>query len=260
MWTTTAHRGASAYAPENTLAAFAVAIAQRADALESDVQLSRDGVPVLLHDATLSRTTDVERVFPDRAPWNVGDFTLAEIKRLDAGSWFGAEWVGERVPTLAELIGQVRRTRTGILMELKSPGLHPGLERAVADTFAGVPGYLPWALARGRLTVQSFDWNAMAIYASLQPGTPVGLLGTPAVDDLPDLTWARQINPHASALSSEYVAAVHRHGLAVHTWTLDDPERMHAALDQGVDGVITNRPDVLGRLLAERAGAGTPAA
>jgi len=249
----TAHRGASAYAPENTLSAFRVGIEQQSDWIESDVQLSKDGVPVLMHDTTLSRTTDVERVFPDRAPWRVGDFTLAELKRLDAGSWKAAEFAGERIPTLAEMVEQVRPSRSGILMELKAPHLYPGIEQAVADTFASYPGYVDSAVASGRLAVQSFDWESMRTYDRVQPQVPVGLLGTPTVAQLPGLAaWAEQINPNYRTYDAAYVDAVHAQGMEIHTWTVDDSGAMDDVLDRGVDGVITNKPDVLHSVLAER--------
>ncbi|HVJ82224.1 MAG TPA: glycerophosphodiester phosphodiesterase family protein, partial [Planctomycetia bacterium] len=110
-----AHRGASAYAPEHTLVAYELAIRQGADFVEPDLQMTKDGELVCLHDATLERTTDVEAVFPDRAKeakgkkiWPAADFTLAEIKRLDAGSWKDAKFAGARVPTLREMIGAVK--------------------------------------------------------------------------------------------------------------------------------------------------------
>ena len=116
-----AHRGASAYAPEHTLEAYALAIEQGADFVEQDLAVTKDGVLVCIHDLTLERTTNVEEVFPDRvrrgqdaaaAParrWLVGDFTLAEIKQLDAGSWFDAKFAGARIPTFQEAIELVRR-------------------------------------------------------------------------------------------------------------------------------------------------------
>ena len=250
---TTAHRGASAYAPENTLAAFEVAIDQKSTWIESDVQLTKDGVAVLMHDTTLSRTTNVEEVFPDRAPWNVRDFTLAEIKQLDAGSWFGPEFAGEPVPTLAEMVDQVRASRSGIIMELKSPGLYPGIEQEVIEVFESFPGYVTSGLASNRLAVQSFDWGSMATYAELAPETPVGLLGAPAVADLPDYAeWADQINPSKAQTTEAYVDAVHEAGMDVNVWTVDDTPTMTRLLDWDVDGIITNRPDVLEQLLHER--------
>ncbi|GGU29285.1 glycerophosphodiester phosphodiesterase [Nocardioides albus] len=250
--TVTAHRGASAYAPENTLAAFAVGIEQRADWIESDVQATKDGELVLMHDTTLSRTTDVEQRFPGRSPWRVKDFTLAEIKTLDAGSWFGEKYAGEPVPTLKEMVEQVRSSRSGILMELKSPALYPGIEKKVAAGFDSFPGYVRSAVAADRLAVQSFDFGSMKTYKSVQPEVPVGLLGTPAYADLDSYTWADQINPHYASFDAGYVARVHALGMNIHSWTVDDADTMGAVLDRGVDGVITNRPDVLADVIAER--------
>lgn len=250
---TTAHRGAMAYAPENTLAAFQLGIDQGATWIESDVQLTKDGEAVLIHDTTLARTTNVEQVFPDRAPWRVKDFTLAEITQLDAGSWFGPEFAGEPVPTLAEMIEQVRKSRAGIIMELKSPELYPGVEQKVIDVFDSFPGYVNSALASGRLSVQSFNWTSMKTYSELAPETPVGLLGKPAVADLPAYAeWADQINPSAGQTTEDYIDAVHALGLDVNVWTVNDVPTMTRLLDWDVDGIITNTPDVLESLLHER--------
>jgi glycerophosphoryl diester phosphodiesterase len=126
-----AHRGASAYAPEHTLAAYRLALEQRADFVEQDLQISKDAVLVCLHDLTLERTTDAEDVFPERASmgtdgskaWNVSDFTLAELKRLDAGSWFKPEFKGERIPTFQEAIDLVRG-KAGLYPETKGPEVY----------------------------------------------------------------------------------------------------------------------------------------
>ena len=252
-FTAAAHRGASSYAPENTLAAFEVALAQGAAWLETDVQLTADGVPVLMHDTTLVRTTDARRMFPDRAPWRVGDFTLEEIRTLDAGSWFDAEFAGERVPTLSELVALARGTEAGLLVELKAPARHPGIERAVIDELAAFPGYIAHPGERSRLTVMSFDWEAMRAYAALSPRTPIGLLGAPPASALPRYAvWASQVNPGKKGLDPAYIEAAHSAGLDVNVWTVNDRKTMRALLDAGADGIITNRPDVLGRLLAAR--------
>jgi len=249
----TAHRGAMGYAPENTLAAFKLGVDQGSDLVEADVQRSRDGVLVLMHDTTLSRTTDVEEVFPDRAPWRVSDFTYEEIQQLDAGSWFSEEYAGEPVPTMAEMVELVRPTRAGILMELKSPALYPGIEKQVAEEFASVPGYVESSVRAERLVVQSFDWESMARYHEVQPFVPVGLLGRPTEALLPELsTWADQINPSFGTYDAAYVDAVHEQGMEVHTYTVNLPAEMHLVLDRGVDGVITNFPDVLEDVLDER--------
>ena len=127
-----AHRGASGYAPEHTLASYRLAIAQKADYVEQDLQITKDGVLVCAHDETLERTTNVEEVFPQRGKdeagkrhWYVADFTLAEIKQLDAGSWFNEKFKGERVPTFQEAIDLVRG-KAGLYPETKAPESTPG--------------------------------------------------------------------------------------------------------------------------------------
>lgn len=125
--TLVAHRGASAYAPEHTLEAYRLALEQGADYVEQDLQVTKDGVLVCLHDVTLERTTNVEEIFPDRFKlengvkhWNIADFTLAEIKQLDAGSWFNAKFAGAKVPTWQEAIDLVRG-KAGLFPETKEP-------------------------------------------------------------------------------------------------------------------------------------------
>lgn len=248
-----AHRGASAYAPENTLAAVREGIAMRGDLIEVDVQRTKDGQLILIHDTTLARTTDVEQVFPDRAPWRVADFTYDEILRLDAGSWKSPEYAGEKVPTLTETIEAIRPSRAGLLLEVKAPRLYPGIEADVAATMRAVPGYVDSAVAARRLVVQSFDFNSMATFKELEPTITVGLLGTPSPAQLRELaTWADQVNPHHKSVDADYVAAVHDAGMDCLVWTVDAVADMNRAIDMDVDGIITNRPDVLDQVLRDR--------
>lgn len=248
-----AHRGASAHAPENTLSAVRLGIARDADLVELDVQRSKDGALVLVHDTTLTRTTNVQQLFPDRAPWLVGDFTHEEILRLDAGSWKSPNFAGEKVPTLAEAIEVLWPSRAGLLLELKAATLYPGIVPEVAYAMQDIRGYVESATAARRLVVQSFCHTAMNDYKALEPSVPVGLLGTPTRAQLPELaTWADQINPSHHTVDAAYVAAVHRTGMACMVWTVDRVPAMRRALDMGVDGVITNRPDVLHGVLLDR--------
>jgi len=248
-----AHRGASAYAPENTLAAVREGINMEGDLIEVDVQRTKDGELVLVHDTNLARTTDVEQVFPDRAPWRVADFTYDEILQLDAGTWKSPEYAGETIPTLTETVDVIRRSRAGLLLEIKAPELYPGIEADVARTLRAVPGYVESAVAAERLVVQSFNFDSMAIFKELEPSITVGLLGTPAPAQLPELaTWADQVNPHHKSVDAAYVAAVHGAGMDCLVWTVDAVAEMNRAIDMDVDGVITNRPDVLEQVLRDR--------
>ena len=245
-----AHRGASAYAPENTLAAIRKAIGRDADLVELDVQRTRDGALVLVHDTTLTRTTNVQRVFPHRGPWLVGDFTYAEIQQLDAGSWKSSDYAGEKIPTLTEAIAALRPSRVGLLLELKAPALYPGIVPEVVAALQATPGYVEAATAAERLVVESFDHEAINDHKTLEPSVPVGLLGNPPRTELDGLaTWVHQVNPRHWSVDTSYVAAVQQAGMSCHVWTVNHVTAMRRALRMGVDGVITDRPDVLQRLV-----------
>ena len=247
-----AHRGASESTPENTLAAFRAGTDQGADLIEMDVQRSADGELVVIHDTNLARTTNVEDLFPDRAPWNVGDFTAAEMQTLDAGSWKGAQFTGEKLPTFAEAIEVIRKSGSGMLLEIKAPQLYTGIEAEVSAALRESRGYVQSAVGQDKLVVQSFNFDSMKTFTELEPTVPVGLLGTPTFDQLPELaTWADQINPFHASIDAAYVAEVHRLGMDVLVWTVNTEADMVRAINLGVDGVITNRPDVLNALLED---------
>lgn len=246
-----AHRGASGHAPENTLAAVDAAKALSVDWVENDVQRTKDGVLVVLHDTDLKRTTDVEEVFPDRAPWAVKDFTAAEVAKLDAGSWFGKQFAGARVPTLTQFVNRLERNRQKLLLEIKSPTTYPGIERDILRVLRK-EGWLDRAHVRDRLVIQSFGAAVIKEVHALRPDIITGFLGTPAVADLPSYAaFADQINPSYATIGAEYVAAVQRlkgpHGkrLSVNTWTVNDAAKAAQARAYGVDGIITNSPDVV---------------
>ncbi|MGW3656709.1 glycerophosphodiester phosphodiesterase [Streptomyces sp. NPDC005151] len=246
-----AHRGASAYAPENTLAAVDRADRLGFDWVENDVQLTRDGVPVVIHDTGLKRTTDVEDVFPDRAPWAVKDFTAAEIARLDAGSWFGARYTGTRVPTLTQYLDRIGRNRQKLLLEIKSPELYPGIEKETLRVLRRA-GWLDRDHVRSRLVIQSFAAGSLKKVHQQRPDVTTGFLGTPAIADLTSYAaFTDQINPSYTSIGAGYVAAVHArkgaHGkkLRVNTWTVNDAATAAKVDLLGVDGIITNTPDVV---------------
>ncbi|MCI0382994.1 glycerophosphodiester phosphodiesterase [Streptomyces sp. CNQ085] len=246
-----AHRGASGYAPENTLAAVDAARALGVTWVENDVQRTRDGELVVMHDATLSRTTDVEEVFPGRAPWRVADFTAAEIARLDAGSWFDPLYAGERVPTLEQYLRHLDRTGQNLLLEIKRPELYPGIEADILGELRG-EGWLDQRHVRSRLVIQSFGADSVRAVHDQAPAVRTGFLGTPAVGELPRYArFSDQINPPHTTLTEEYVRQVHAlkgpHGkpLEVFTWTVNSAEAARRVAAMGVDGIISNYPDVV---------------
>jgi glycerophosphoryl diester phosphodiesterase len=246
-----AHRGASASAPENTLPAVRLAVAMRVDLVEVDVQLTGDGHLVVVHDTTLARTTDVARRLPGRAPWRVAEHTLAEVRGLDAGSWFSPTYAGVRVPTLHEVLTSLRGG-TGLLLEVKAPAEHPGIAEALATALDGWPPVR--AQGTPRVVVQSFDPDFMERFHALAPEVPAGLL-VEHPDELPGPLpgWAEQLNPCHSHVTAASVRAAHDRGAITLPFTVDDPDRMRALLALGVDGLITNRPDVLLDLLGRSA-------
>jgi glycerophosphoryl diester phosphodiesterase len=246
-----AHRGASAQAPENTLAAVDKAAERGVAWVENDVQRTRDGELVVLHDDSLQRTTDVEEVFPGRATWKVKDFTAAEIARLDAGSWFGAAYAGARVPTLRQYVHRVDLHHQKLLLEIKNPELHPGIERQTLKLLSN-EGWLDRRHLGDRLIVQSFSADSVRTVHDLKPGVKTGFLGTPSVADLPAYAaFTDQINPSYGSVSAGYVSAVqaftgpHGRPLEVFTWTVDDATTARQVSGYGVDGIITNKPDVV---------------
>jgi glycerophosphoryl diester phosphodiesterase len=230
-----AHRGASAAAPPNTLAAFQKAAELGADGVELDVHLSADGVPVVIHDFTVDATTD--------GTGPVADLTLAQLKRLDAGSTFDPAFAGERIPTLEEVLEMEERLFINI--ELKTPGLRDsGLERAVT-------ALIKRCGTGDRVLLSSFNPFSLRRAKRLAPHIPVGLL---YASDLPlplRRAWLAPLAPHEARhpehtmVDARYMAWARRRGYRVNTWTVDDPEEMRRLIQLGVDGIITNVPDVL---------------
>lgn len=230
-----AHRGASGRAPENTLLAFRYAFELGADAIECDVQLSADGFPVILHDATLDRTTN------GRGP--VAARSLEELRRLDAGA-------GERIPTLQEVLDLCREAGKLVNLEVKADSL------AEAQAIARVVGQ---ALEQGqhheRALVSSFWLPGVAAlkqaYPTIRTATLHGGLRWRFLSMLraAQECGANAIHPQSALVSRGLVEAAHAAGLEVNVWTVDQPKTMQRLLSWGVDGIMTNYPEVLRRVL-----------
>ncbi len=183
--TLVAHRGASAYAPEHTLAAYRLALEQGADFVEQDLQITKDGVLVCLHDLTLERTTNVEEVFPERhrvekgtKTWPVSDFTTGEIAQLDAGLWFDAKFTGARVPTWQEAIDLVRG-QAGLFPETKGPEVYGSLGfdmEALVLAELRKNGLDAGADARTPMIIQSFSPDSLQKMYAMGTKVPLVLL------------------------------------------------------------------------------------
>ncbi|MFD9813905.1 glycerophosphodiester phosphodiesterase [Streptomyces sp. NPDC059080] len=238
-----AHRGAARQAPENTLAAVDAAHRAGLTWVENDVQRTKDGQLVVVHDPTLRRTTDAARALPGRAPWRVADLTAAEIARLDAGGWFAARFAGERVPTLDRYLRRLEQNHQSLLLELKNPTRYPGIE-AQTLRLLRAEGWLDRAHL-GRLMVQSFCARCVRTVHRLAPQVRTAVLGTPALRDA--TRYARftdGINPPLDHLTPGWTAAVHRlrgpHGdpLRIYGWGPEAAPGAPAAAARGIDGVV----------------------
>lgn len=226
-----AHRGASSAAPENTAASDEVARRARAEWIENDVQPTKDGVPVILHDATVDRTTD--------GTGAVRSLTAAQVAALDAGSWFAPAFEGQRVPTLAAQLDGLKTRGGNLLLETK--GVH------TEDSVARIVSEIRSRGMSSRVFVQSFEPQHLRWMHELAPELPLGLLRS-TVDPDP-VAIAKDLglsayNPSDAALTARpgAIAELHAAGVAVNVWTVDDAARWDALEKAGVDGIITNRP------------------
>ena len=247
------HRGSGAMAPENTLAAIRLALRQGADYIENDIMRTKDGRLVITHDLSLARTTDVEQVFPDRTSYQVADYTLAEIKQLDAGSWFGAEFAGQRILTLREWVEAVGSS-AGMLLEAKDPWAFPGIETDIDKELRSIPTFVQ-ALRKGKVIMQSGDEPWLRAYNQLAPDVPVALLyyTRPTDEQLVSAsTWLDAVNPALGNIDQAIVDRTHQLGLKTYVWTVNHGSDMNRGIDWGVDGIITDYPGVLVQVLRNR--------
>ncbi|SUD49484.1 Glycerophosphoryl diester phosphodiesterase [Nocardia otitidiscaviarum] len=246
---TVAHRGASAYAPENTVAATRLAAEQGATMVELDVRRTADDRLVVIRDETLERTTDAAARYPDRAPWRVAEFTLGEIRTLDAGSWFAPAYAGEPVPELGDVLRALGDGPTGLLLEVKLTDAKDGVAELVSRELRAVPGWADTGPDRRRLMVQSLDWEFLREFHALEPDIPLGGLSQsrPAADELDALAeHSGMVHISADDVDADYVALARARGLEVFAYVVNDTRNMRRLIDVGVDGIMTDVPDVLG--------------
>jgi glycerophosphoryl diester phosphodiesterase len=238
-----AHRGANTQAPANTLSAFRLAAELGADGVELDVQLSKDGEVVVIHDFAVDATTNGSGAVAER--------TLAELQALDAGSWFDVAFAGEHIPTLQEVMDAVGH-RLLLNIEIKLPftlantGLEAEVVRLIEDNNLV-----------DRMIISSFHPLALRRVKSLNRHISTGLL---YAHDLPIYlrrAWLAPLVPHEARhpdfamVTPAYVQMMKAGGYRINVWTVDDPGEMRRLLDLGVDAIITNRPDVLRQVMSQ---------
>lgn len=228
-----AHRGASAIAPENTMAAFREALNMHAGGIELDVQLSRDGHPVIIHDEKINRTSNGKGY--------VKDFTLEQLKQLDFGGWFNTSFSNEKIPTLEEVL-KLLEAWDGILnIELKNSVIfYDGIEKKTLDM---VKEYK----MLDRVILSSFNHNSLAGVKKLEPCAKTGVLYMKGLNE--PWVYAKKlgafaIHPLFYNITPKIMAGCKRHGIKVNTFTVDKPVHLAAIANAGVDGIITNVPDV----------------
>ena len=275
-----AHRGASAYAPEHTLESYQLALKQCADFVEQDLQITRDGVLVCLHDLTLERTTNVKQIFSTRfreelvngtpaRRWYVSDFSLREIKRLDAGSWFDVKFKGAQVPTFQEAIDLVRG-KAGLYPETKTPEVYGqsgfDMERLVLDVLGKNRLDKRSAAGHTPVIIQSFSPESLRkLSRTLKTKLPLVLL----VSDEAPTSWltavglakakqfASGIGPAKALVDKSLVTQAHALGLSVtpYTFRASNAGRFKTVREEmsyylytlGVDALFTDNPDLFPR-------------
>lgn len=244
------HRGAAGTAPENTVAAFKDGRASGADFFEVDVQLSADGVPFLFHDSTPKRTTNVAEVFPGREGDPITSFTWDELQRLDAGSYFGSQFAGEKIPHLRDA-ARIATVNTGVYIEIKSPVNSPGVEAVVADALHSDPAWQKLVAAE-KVEVIGFDDASNIRFAALAPEIPLQQLAgsIPSAAEIAAMSeFVDSYGTNYRALDEAGVDRVHDAGLEIGVYTVNAADALEHVVDLGVERVTGDYPIQLERHL-----------
>ena len=293
------HRGAAGLAPENTLAAFSRALSIGVDAVELDVQLSRDGVVIVYHDFSLKREitrTPEGKWLGRRKGLPIKDLTLAELKQYDVGrlkphTYYGRRYPdqqpvdGERIPTLQEVVLLLKGgedDKTQLWIEIKTSPEKPKLSQAPEAVADGVVSVLGEEAFSARAMILSFDWRTLVHVQKIAPEIPTVYLSpigerwtrvrpgqagpaqwTAGIDvgefegSIPRAVKAaggRYWGPNHMTITPVLVQEAHQLGVKVFVWAPDSRERMHDLMEMGVDGITTNRPDILKAILSSKMG------
>lgn len=225
-----AHRGASGHAPENTMAAFRKAVALGATFIETDLQLSRDAHFVAVHDETVNRTTS--------GCGSVHDLTLAELRELDAGSWFGSEFSGERIPTLEEILQFSKKNDVVFYLEMKPSGAWGGEHAVVAALRES--GEIP------RAVVISFDPSMVLNVHTIDPTVMTGLLCDGQLEKPVEKALeigARQLAVRGDLVTPALLEQARKKDLQVVCWTINHPAHMRLLIEAGVHGIMSDYPE-----------------
>jgi len=237
-----AHRGNSSVAPENTLPAFAKALAAKADLVELDYHHSADGVPLVIHDDSLDRTTNAQELLGKKMVL-VADLPAAELAKLDAGLWFNDDFKGTKLPTLVEALTAIQAGSTTLI------------ERKAGDA-ATLVKLLEQEKLTEKVVVQAFDWEFVKECRKLSPTLTLCTLSGKAANheqiEAAAATGADVIVWNHEKLRREQVGLIHKLGKKAWVYTIDDPQHAADFIAAGIDGVITNKPATMIRLRESR--------
>jgi len=230
------HRGAKGHAPENTMISFMMGTDMGVSAVETDVHLSKDGEVVLIHDHTVDRTTNGHGF--------VKDMTLAELKKLDAGSWYDARFSGERIPTLTELLAWAK-DRVGVAIEIKNgPIYYPGIAEKTIRLLR------EYRMERQVILI-SFDHFVLREAKQIAPEIATGILYVGGLVDAvaaARAALADALHPNWAFVTPELVRTVHEVGLAISPWNPNDLPTLRMLSQMGVDSVGTDYPELFGQV------------
>ncbi len=235
-----AHRGASGYYPENTMSAFQEAVKQKADGIELDVHLTKDGYLVVCHDETLNRTTNGKGF--------IKQYDLYELKQLDAGLWFDKKFKGEKIPLLEEAIDLVKKSNMELNIEIKAGSIfYPGIEEKVLKMIDkyGI---------RDKVIISSFDHYSLVKIKSMDKDIKTGILYSEALyrpTDYLKTTGANALHPNYITLTKDIVEEAHSLGVEINTYTVNKEEHIRMIKAMNVNAIITNYPDLAKKILSE---------
>tara|TARA_Y100001935_G_scaffold105768_1_gene87751 strand:+ start:124137 stop:124976 length:840 start_codon:yes stop_codon:yes gene_type:complete len=234
-----AHRGASAYAPENTLSSFRLAVEMKAEMMELDVSLSKDGIPVVIHDETVNRTTDANGA--------VSDFTVDELKVLETGAWFSEDFAGEPFPTLKEVLSEVKG-EIAVNIEIKSEAVKNTAEGGIVEKCLQIVRTLG---IEKNIIFSSFDYRVMDHLNELAPDLPKAILyeesqsGNLLPSELVKKYKVDAFNFSHRQFSQEWEDDLKVHGIPFFIYTVNEEKLMKELIERGATGIFSDKPDVL---------------